>query len=115
MNNIIRYFDLFSKHRTTIPTANAGDGNPQPSLGWQLAIFMALALGIFAKGYLEFLADKSSSPVNSWPRFIAAVIAAIGAFPGAYKKAMDDNSPSLVQLCLVFTVGVGVKTLFDTP
>jgi hypothetical protein len=115
MNSIIGYFDLFSKFRTTIPEGRAGEGKGRPTLVWQLALFLSLAIGIFAKGFLEYLAGKAQAVVVSWPRAIIALVAAIVAFPGAYKQAMDEAGPGLVQLCITFTTGLGVKTLVDTP
>jgi hypothetical protein len=115
INSIIRYFDLFSHYRTTVPKAQAGGKKNQPTAGWQLSLFLSLALGIFAKGLLEYLVGNSQSPVVSWSRLVLAIVAAIVAFPGAYKHAMDESGPGLVQLCVTFTTGLGVKTLVDIP
>ena len=114
INRGIRYFDLFSYSRT-LALKGLADGAQRASFGWQVALYVALVLGIFAKGYLEYLAGKAGAPIPSLARLAVAVIAGIVAFPGAYRSAMDGNNPGLVQLSVTFTTGLGVKTLVDAP
>ena len=107
---VVGYFDLFSRHRSTVAEATSGSTETPPSVLWQVALYLALLLGIYAKGYLV---DSGTPPSNG--RFLAAIIAAVVAFPGAYRSAMESAGPGLVQLCVVFTSGIGVKTLVDAP
>src|SRR4051812_43403160 len=109
LNSVIAYFDLFSNYRKTIAVAHASD-KPKPSLVWELALFVSLALGIITKGVLDYLTEKAAMPFDSWHRLIALLVTAIIAFPAAFKGAMEMAGPSFVQCCVVFTTGLGVRT-----
>jgi len=113
MDSLIRYFDLFARYRQAPPEQLAQTDKSQPTLAWQMALFGALTAGILAKGVLEFFGGRATTWVPSWARLIVCLIAAVVAFPGAYKKTMDESGPGFVQLCVTFTIGLGVKTLFD--
>ena len=77
-------------------------------------MYVALLVGILTKGVLEYFAGRVPDPFN-WGRLFTAFVAAFMAFPGTYKAAMEESGPGLVQLCVVFTAGIGVKTVVDTP
>jgi hypothetical protein len=114
VNGVIRYFDLFSRRRSTVAQA-LSDGETEktvPSWWWQLLLYLALLAGIFTKGVLEYSAGRAPDPFD-WGRIFFALVAATIAFPGAYKAAMEEAGPGLVQICLVFTSGIGVKTVVD--
>ena len=115
LNTITRYFDLFSRCRTTnVEALSEGDDDKAPSNWWLLAIYLALLAGIFAKGLLEDFAKETPEPWN-WGRIVTAIILSITSFPGVYKTAMEESGPGFVQLCVIFTAGIGVKTVVDTP
>jgi len=116
MDRVIRYFDLFSEFKTNLPAFQATTKKKKhtPTFLWLLSLYLALALGVFAKGSLEWMTGKSQSVVVSWSRVMLALVTAVLAFPGAYKNSMDDCGPGFVQLCEVFVIGFGWKSLIDT-
>jgi len=114
LNSVATYFDLFSDYRITAGVAQAGKKEKR-TIGWELALFGSLALGIITKGWFDYLAGRADMPFGSVPRMVAALVAAIITFPGAYKAAMKESGPGLVQCCIVFTTGLGVRTAFDLP
>jgi hypothetical protein len=96
-NAVVRYFDLYSRKRTTVAAGMAKTAGSTPPWWWQLLLYLALLAGIFAKGLLDYFTGKAVDPFN-WGRSFAAVVASLVAFPGAYKAAMAESGPGFVQL-----------------
>ena len=110
LDKVVRYFDLFSRYRTTVARGESTAGQA-PSNAWLVAHYAALCAGILAKVFVDSLEGEKSS--LSWARMLVALITATAVFPAVYKKTMEESGPSFVQLCVTFTSGLGYKTLID--
>lgn len=123
LNATVRYFDLYSHRR--IRLAEAQDDSPSANVtAWLAAQYFALWLGILSKEFIDSVAPSSDEPAGSgegkafWIRLVLSLIIATALFPAAHGKAMDESAidhklPGLVQLCSVFAMGLGYKTLVD--
>ena len=112
MNSIIRYFDLASTRRPAIPTAQAA----APKL-YVLPQYVALVLGIMIEPYFQ-----RYQLIHQWQwyiegifgRVLFALIVGLMIFPAVYKNAFDETKPWFVQVCPIFTAGVGWQALLGT-
>jgi uncharacterized membrane protein len=87
---------------------------PQPiSLGWQLALYAALLLGILANGVL--VAVRAGKRYRfQWSRFLVSAIIGVVIFPAVYDGARSNlDQPTLVQLALIFSAGMGYESIFS--
>lgn len=113
INRIIRYFDLQSGRRTLIAEAQ-GAGKKAPAA--VLPQYLALLLGITIEPYLHHYIEHAA-----WSVDIGTVIgrivfgAVVGAmlFPSIYKSAFDPSKPVFVQLCAIFSAGIGWQSLIQ--
>ena len=106
MEAILRYFDLSAKAGVT---ANPG---PIP-LSWQLALYGVLVLGVLANGALVAFRTRRRYRFQ-WRKFIVSAIIALAIFPAVYEGAKANlDKPTLVQLALVFSSGLGYESLFS--
>jgi hypothetical protein len=110
VNNLIGYFDLYSRYRNEAARAFEGTGSRFGSPVWIALQFLALVLGIIAKLFIDTV-NKDSTPSVSWIRFIVTGIIALSIFPAVYKKTLDASEPGFVHLCVIFTSGLGYETL----
>jgi NO-binding membrane sensor protein with MHYT domain len=113
LNEIIRYFDLYSEERTTRATSQAGERKGLPFTAWLFIQYIALFLGILAKQFIDSLAGRTNTPAFSFPILIVSLIIATAIFPAVYKKALKTADPSFVECCVTFAAGLGYKTLID--
>lgn len=111
MNTIVRYFDLASEKRTVggAPMSAGQNGQtPAPILPQYLALF----LGIVVQPYLvKYISNQSWDLKGFWGWFAASALIALIAFPGIYKKSFDLDKPIFVQLCVIFTSGMGWQSI----
>lgn len=113
MNKIIRYFDLASEIRPKIAKARS-ENQPVPPANWQLQ-YLALLLGIIVQRFFHQYMTTGTwnlSGLGGW--VIASIILAIVIFPGIYKNSFDPERPIFVQLCVIFTSGMGWQSLAST-
>jgi hypothetical protein len=107
MNWLLNYFNL---------SAQAGIQTvyPQPiSLGWQLALYGALVLGILVNGMLAAVRAKRRYRFQ-WPRFLVSAVIGLVVFPAVFEGAQANlGQPTLVQLAGVFASGLGYESLFS--
>jgi hypothetical protein len=93
VEKVIRYFDLASEARPTTAQATNDKGK---SLHW-LPQYLALLIG------WEF--------GDFWGWVAASGVLATMALPAVYKRAFDPEKPLFVQLCVIFTSGIGWHSL----
>jgi hypothetical protein len=114
LNDIIRYFDLQSDRRqmAAVPHAN-GAPPPLPVLPQ----YLALALGVAVQPFLNHYIETHQWNV-SWGAVIAQVVfgllMAVCIFPAVYKNAFDPGKSLFVQLCAIFTAGLGWESIFKS-
>jgi hypothetical protein len=111
LDSVQKYFDLFSEHRSK--GYRSLDQSERSFNWWLAAQYAALWLGVCSKLYLDSVAESYNSPPNGVARLIISLIVSTAAFPAVYKGAFDDSAPSIVQLCVTFSTGLGFKTLID--
>ena len=107
MYGILNYFNLSAQ-------AGVQAVYPQPiSLGWQLALYGALVVGILANGVLAAVRAGRRYRFQ-WPRFLVSAVIGLVIFPGIYEGAQANlGQPTLVQLGAVFASGLGYESLFS--
>lgn len=112
LNRTIAYFDLQSESRDIAELEGKGEAT--------LTVFpqyVALVVGITVQPYFEKYRatsswDFSASTFFGW--LVFAIITGLVLFPGAYRSAFNPKQPRFVQFCVIFTVGMGWKSLLDT-
>ncbi len=110
MGWLLNYFNLSVTQGSGI---NEVVTPPQISLGWQLALYGALIVGILASGLLAALRSGHKYRFQS-RRVLVACIIGLSVFPAVYQGAQANlGQPSLIQLALVFSTGLGYESLFS--
>lgn len=103
---------------TAKPTKLELDGKSAPkiSTATQLEMFFTLVLSVIASRFLDYYRGAVSwNPLRDWPYLFFAVIVSLMAFPVVYQKAQRNRSePTLVQLGLIFTAGIGWEKMLST-
>jgi hypothetical protein len=114
LEGVARYFDLQSQQRWKMQTEAVGGQQQHAPV---LPQYGALSLGVLVEPFLNnyvasgtFGFDLSGVAL----RGIFALLMAILLLPAVYKNAFDPEKPLLVQLCALFTSGVGWQSLFQT-
>ena len=111
LDNLLRYLDLQSEQRHLNVTAKSKSTKSKALP--VIPQYIALVLGITIQPYLVAFQQtghwKFDNLVN-W--LIFALITAVTIFPTIYKKTFDPNSSLFVQLCTIFSAGVGWQSLF---
>jgi len=94
-------------------------------LKWQIVVMITLLAGIVASHYMSSYSENFPHGYGllqqayafsdwSWHYWLGALIVTVVAFPAAYDKALQvRDSPSLVQIGVVFVTGVGWNTVLD--
>jgi hypothetical protein len=113
LNNVARYFDLQSARRMLLAQAHgAGGQSPAPILPQ----YIALVAGVIVEPFLHYYIEHGSWSLT-FSKLIGRVIfgtfIGIIAFPGVYKQAFDPSKPLFVQLCAIFSSGIGWQSLID--
>ena len=114
LNQFIRYFDLQSPARRRQEAdreliARATEGaEPSVKHAPVLPQYGAVTLGVLVDPLLRSYIDSETFNFDFWS------LMAILLLPAVYKNAFDPDKPLLVQLCALFTSGVGWQSLFQT-
>ena len=110
INNLLHYLDLQSGNRQlTVIAKNKEKSVPLPVIPQ----YIALVLGITIQPYLvAFQKHQDWDFHNLFSWLIFALITAVTIFPAVYKKTFDPSSSLFVQLCTIFSAGVGWQSLF---
>jgi len=120
LDEVIRYFDLQSEQRPTLPAGGA-TATAAPSADGDHALVLpqygAVALGVLVdpllRGYITSgIFNFDFAGVLGRTAF--ALLMAIVLLPAVYKNAFDPDKPILVQLCALFVSGLGWQSLFQT-
>jgi hypothetical protein len=112
MNRIIEYFDLGSELRNRTPVAT----EESVSIHW-FPQYVALLFGILVQPFFQkYMAGTNATwdPTQLVMWLFASVVIAVMAFPGIYRASFDAAKPIFVQLCVIFTAGMGWQTLANT-
>ena len=123
LNDIVRYFDLQSPQRSVTPkgvtAAKSAKRAAEPSAKHASVLpqYGAVALGVLVdpllRGYITSgIFNFDFAGVLGRTAF--ALLMAIVLLPAVYKNAFDPDKPILVQLCALFTSGVGWQSLCQT-
>lgn len=104
---VIRYFDLESERRTTVP-GGYGSGHKEASNVWLCIFYLSVLGGIAAKLWMEAQVSDFS-----WVHIIRSLIIATLVFPAIYKQAVEYAGPRPVQACISFAGGFGYQALMD--
>ncbi len=111
IDNLLRYLDLQSEHR--YPNLTAKNKGTKSKALPVLPQYIALVAGITLQPYLVAFQKTTHWDFHglvSW--LIFALITAVAIFPTIYKKTFDPSSSLFVQLCTIFSAGVGWQSLF---
>ena len=111
IDNVLRYLDLQSEQRYLNLTAK-NKGTKSKALP-VIPQYIVLVLGITLQPYLVAFQENHNwnfQGLASW--LIFALITAVTIFPIVYKKTFDPSSSLFVQLCTIFSSGVGWQSLF---
>ncbi len=111
IDNLLRYLDLQSEHRYL--NVKAKDKGMKSKALPVIPQYIALVAGITLQPYLVAFQTNHNWDFHglvSW--LIFALITAVTIFPIVYKKTFDPNSSLFVQLCTIFSAGVGWQSLF---
>ena len=117
LNEIVRYFDLQSESRPQAPMARAPGPAAPSEHAPVLPQYAAVAAGVLVDPLLRSYIDSQTFNFDFWSlvtRAGFALVMAILLLPAVYKNAFDPEKPILVQLCALFTSGVGWQSLFQT-
>jgi hypothetical protein len=123
LNQFIRYFDLQSPARRRQEAdreliARATEGaEPSVKHAPVLPQYGAVTFGVLVDPLLRSYIDSQTFNFDFWSllaRAGFALLMAILLLPAVYKNAFDPEKPILVQLCALFTSGVGWQSLFQT-
>jgi hypothetical protein len=117
LNEIVSYFDLQSRQRPSIHAGAARATAADQSHAPVLPQYAAVAAGVLVDPLLRSYIDSQTFNFDFWSlltRAGFALLMAILLLPAVYKNAFDPEKPILVQLCALFTSGVGWQSLFQT-
>jgi hypothetical protein len=136
---LLRYFDLQSGSRLHVSYDRSIDdrasdgGKVSDSLGvavlrfirnlfWRdssylpvLPQYLVLTLGIAVQPFLAAFHETKRWSFAGWADWaLFAAIIGMMVFPAVYRKVFDRTQPLFVQMCAIFTLGVGWQTLIGT-
>src|SRR5262245_13492299 len=110
LNQLIRYFDLQSRHRLLVAQGQAAARHAPV-----LPQYIVVSLGIIVEPLLRDYIASGSWHID-WSallgRVIFGLIIGIILLPAVYKSAFDPQRPVLVQLAALFPLGIGWQSLF---
>ncbi|NWL03630.1 hypothetical protein DM790_22655 [Flavobacterium collinsii] len=107
MNRLIRYFDLASHLRHNLAFEVADEKK-----FYVIPQYIALLLGIMAQPLFKEYVEKNVIEFN--PNFawiIGSSIISLMAMPAIYKNSIDPTKPLFIQLCVIFTAGIGWQNI----
>jgi hypothetical protein len=110
---MLDYFDLQSGRRRAGGEVKGLTGEKYAPV---LPQYVALSLGVVADPVLRQYIETKSFALDV-PGIAAgtgfALLMAIAILPAVYKNAFDPDKPILVQLCALFSSGLGWQSLFQ--
>ena len=88
----------------------------QMSIKWQVATYLILLVSILASRFIDlFRAGVAASFALDWRYLLFVGIASLLAFPVVYDKArLNKDQPAFLQICLIFTAGMGWEKILAT-
>ena len=107
---IASYFDLRKKPSRNIIKPLAEPNNYM----WlqYIAVFVGIVVQPFIEHYMKYNGwDVTLGTLGS--RTLFGLVIGLAIFPAVYKRSWDNTSPLLVQLCSIFSAGLGWQTLFS--
>jgi hypothetical protein len=107
INAVVRYFDLASRARGAARAFGAG-GAPLPWLPQYAALLVGIVVQRFFSAYLQ---SGHWDLTGFWGWLFASCILGVMAFPAVYKPVFDPQKPLFVQLCVIFSAGMGWESL----
>jgi membrane protein YdbS with pleckstrin-like domain len=110
IDNLLRYLDLQSENRQL--TVMPRNKDRKPVALPVIPQYITLVLGITLQPYWVAFQENHNwdfKGLTSW--LIFALITAVTIFPIVYKKTFDPSSSLFVQLCTIFSAGVGWQSL----
>jgi len=113
LNSLIRYFDLQSGHRKTVPVGNKSTAAFAPVLPQYLVVSLGVVVEPLLRNYIQngVWSVQWSALVG---RIVFGLIIGIVLLPAIYKSAFDPQKPIGVQLAALFPLGIGWQSLFTT-
>lgn len=115
MNELMRYFDLYSRSRGAA-RGQAASADLKIPVGLQ---YLAAFLGVIASPFLieyQQTGVPPSLPLLAefgWDIFFGLIIAFV-LLPYTYKKVTSEDRPNIVQLAAVFSIGLGWQSIVST-
>ena len=105
------YFTLYTdSNRVLEEGVETNSSKPHSLIQW-----LVLLLGIVFQPFFTSFKDTGDFVWDySWKFLLFAIIVALIAFPGIYRKAFDSDKPKWIQIIPIFTSGLGWQTLVDT-
>ncbi len=131
LETIVRYFDLQSERRPPerkahdrgpaaemkgSPSGRPKMSAPAPAHASVLPQYGAVSLGVLVEPFLTNAVASGNLNLDFRALLVRvgfALLIAIVLLPAVYKNAFDPDKPMLVQLCALFTSGVGWQSLFQ--
>ena len=122
LNPVASYFDLRSPTGTVQPArppaASAEKRAAAPTVEHAAVLpqYGAVTLGVLADPLLRNYIETQSFTLDFAgiaARTGFALLMAIALLPAVYKNAFDPDKPILIQLCALFTSGLGWQSLFQ--
>ena len=111
IDNFLRYLDLQSENRRLTVMSKHRKSTSLPVIPQ----YIALVSGITIQPYLAAFQQTGHWKFDGlWGWLIFSLVIALAIFPAVYKKAFDPSSNLFVQLCTVFSFGIGWQSLFAT-
>src|SRR5262249_14599441 len=86
------------------------------NLGWQIATYLILVAAILASRFLDlYRAGVANTFRLDWAYLLVMAIVSLVAFPVVYDKTcLNKGQPVLMQVCLIFTAGMGWEKIVAT-
>lgn len=105
----MRYFDLGYDHESF--KLQSSEPPPAQVARWWPQ-YLALVAGIIAQRFLSaYLQTGRWQLQGFWAFTVAAIIIGILGFPAVYRHSVDPEKHGVVQLCVIFSAGMGWQSL----
>ncbi|KPJ61558.1 MAG: hypothetical protein AMJ46_00095 [Latescibacteria bacterium DG_63] len=77
--------------------------------------YLVLVLGIVIQPlFAKYRAQGEWGFAVEWGWIVFAAVVGVVIFPAVYKNSFDPEKPLFVQLCAIFTAGLGWESLLGT-
>jgi hypothetical protein len=112
INKMVRYFDLQSQRRSTIPRGLAS-APPAPVLPQYLAVCAGIIAEPFLRIYIE-TGEWNFVLGAFFGRVVFGLLIGIILLPAVYKSSFDPSKPVTVQLAALFPMGIGWQAIVSS-